>query len=93
MSSVVSDKQPDLLPCPFCGGSVKMEEGEETRDYLHGRRRWWGIICRNTINRGGSCAIQISPQASIEAAVDRWNMRNGFRAAASLGSLDEAGKD
>jgi hypothetical protein len=60
----------ELLPCPFCGGEVELEQ---TID----RRKWWGVVCRNTINVGGSCAVQIAPSASKEAAISRWNMRDG----------------
>jgi hypothetical protein len=74
-----------LLPCPFCGGPVTMERTADTWEPPYGERKWWGIICRNTTNRGGTCAVQIAPSASPEAASDRWNMRNGVRAAASLG--------
>jgi hypothetical protein len=66
-----------LLACPFCGGTVALEEAESTIDPIYGKRRWWGVVCRNTINRGGTCAIQQVPSASKEAAIDRWNMRNG----------------
>lgn len=66
---------PALLPCPFCGGPVAMEEAYPTRSSMYGERRWWGVICRNTINRGGSCAIQQIPSASIDAAAERWNHR------------------
>jgi hypothetical protein len=66
-----------LLPCPFCGGAVKLEEAERTRDRMMGERRWWGVVCRNTTNLGGTCAIQQIPSASEDAAISRWNMRNG----------------
>lgn len=64
----------DLKPCPFCGGEVELEEAQPTRD-LYGVRHWFGIVCRNTINLGGTCAIQIRPSASKEAAIKRWNTR------------------
>lgn len=57
-----------LLPCPFCGGPVELER---TID----RREWWGVVCRNTKNLGGTCAIQQRPSASEAAAVERWNTR------------------
>jgi len=60
---------PALLPCPFCGGDVRLEK---TID----RREWWGVVCRNTEGLGGTCAIQQRPSASIEAAVTRWNTRS-----------------
>lgn len=60
----------ELLPCPFCGGGVEIEETETTNSH-----RWWGVVCRNTTSRGGTCAIQQRPSASIEAAVERWNRR------------------
>jgi len=66
-----------LLPCPFCGGEVMIEEARPTRDEIMGERRWWGVVCRNTMNLGGTCAIQQRPSASREAAIQRWNMRSG----------------
>lgn len=57
-----------LLPCPFCGGPVELEHTQRSR-------HWWGVVCRNTMNRGGSCAIEQVPSASKEAATARWNMR------------------
>ena len=62
----------ELKPCPFCGGVVKLEKtirkGADGRD-------WWGVVCRNTKNLGGTCAVQIRPSASPEAAAARWNTR------------------
>jgi len=58
-----------LLPCPFCGGPVDLEQTVN-------KRAWWGVVCRNTTgNRGGSCAVSIRPSASPEAAIERWNRR------------------
>lgn len=65
----------ELLPCPFCGGLVNLEETTSYYDEMYGNRQWWGVVCRNTTNRGGSCAIQQRPSASKEAAVERWNRR------------------
>ncbi|MGS1033162.1 Lar family restriction alleviation protein [Burkholderia glumae] len=64
----MSDKLSELLPCPFCGGAVVLEQ---TID----KRHWWGVKCRNTLNLGGTCAIEQIPSASPEAAVERWNRR------------------
>jgi hypothetical protein len=64
-----------LKPCPFCGGPVKLEEAHPTRDRMFGERRWWGVVCRNTTNLGGTCAIQQRPSASRGAAIERWNRR------------------
>lgn len=58
----------NLKPCPFCGGPVKLEQTIDGR-------KWWGVVCRNTIGHGGTCAVQIIPSASEEAAVARWNRR------------------
>lgn len=62
----------ELKPCPFCGGPVALEKtirkGADGRD-------WWGVVCRNTKNLGGTCAVQIRPSASKEAATERWNTR------------------
>lgn len=65
----------ELKPCPFCGGQVEFESAGETHSPIHGLRQWWGIVCRNTANLGGTCAVQIAPQASKEAAAERWNRR------------------
>lgn len=64
-----------LLPCPFCGGPVNLELVKIDGTAMYGRREWWGVICRNTENLGGTCAIQQIPSASKEAAVARWNRR------------------
>jgi len=71
---------PQLLPCPFCGGPVQLEEALPTRHHLYGERRWWGVKCRNTINHGGTCCMDQVPSASQEAAIKRWNMRGGVQA-------------
>lgn len=65
----------DLLPCPFCGGAVELERTTGSFEKIHGQREWWGVKCRNTINVGGTCAIEQVPSASKEAAVERWNRR------------------
>lgn len=74
-----------LLPCPFCGGPVKLELARVTHDRMYGDkngdRRWYGVVCRNTINHGGTCCMDQVPSASVDAAVARWNMRNGVPAA------------
>lgn len=64
-----------LKPCPFCGEPVELEQTETTFDSAVGYRRWWGVCCRSTRNHGGSCAVQIRPSASKEAAIARWNTR------------------
>lgn len=64
-----------LLPCPFCGGKVSLERAADTRSEAHGLRQWWGVKCRNTLNLGGTCAIEQTPSASPEAAIERWNRR------------------
>lgn len=65
----------DLLPCPFCGGSVNLEQPAPTWSESHGQRNWWGVKCRNTENLGGTCCIEQVPSASKEAAITRWNRR------------------
>lgn len=64
-----------LLPCPFCGGAVSLERAADTRSEIHGLRQWWGVKCRNALNLGGTCAIEQTPSASPEAAIERWNRR------------------
>ena len=63
-----------LKPCPFCGGAVKLERPVD-RPRFSGPNDWWGVVCRNTENLGGSCAVSIAPSRSKEAAVARWNAR------------------
>ena len=78
---------PPLLPCPFCGGPVALERARSTRDPIYGERKWWGVTCRNTINRGGTCAIEAIPTASPEAAIARWNRRDNSALEASNKAL------
>lgn len=80
----------ELLPCPFCGGPVQLEEAHRTRDHYMGERRWWGVTCRNTTNHGGTCCMDQVPSASKEAAVNRWNMRGGARTLQILKHTPEA---
>lgn len=61
-----------LLPCPFCGGPVRMEAVVGAF-----RSIVYGVVCRNTRNHGGSCCMEQVPSASAEAAMKRWNMRGG----------------
>lgn len=65
----------ELKNCPFCGGAVELEKATGTFGREYGPREWWGVVCRNTINRGGTCAIEQRPSASKDAAIDRWNLR------------------
>lgn len=58
----------ELKPCPFCGGVV------ELKNTIDGRS-WWGVVCRNTENVGGTCAVEMRASSSKEAAVKRWNTR------------------
>lgn len=72
----MTDKQLAAIePCPFCGGAVEIEQTTSSYSEMYGRRPLWGVVCRNTINRGGTCAIQQIPSASEEAALERWNRR------------------
>ena len=65
----------ELKECPFCGGEALLEEAAPAQGSMGGRIRWWGVLCRNTANRGGTCAIEQVPSASKEAAIERWNHR------------------
>lgn len=56
----------ELKPCPFCGGAVQMEKAKIRSDY---------VVCRNTGNLGGTCAMDQVPSRTPEAAAGRWNMR------------------
>lgn len=66
-----------LLPCPFCGGPVQLEQAHKLSD-MHGE--FWGVVCRNTTNLGGSCCMEQVPSASKEAAIGRWNRRAALAA-------------
>lgn len=67
-----------LLPCPFCGGAVKLEEAHIQRTAQFGDRQFYGVVCRNTTNLGGTCCMEQVPSASKEAAIERWNRRPQF---------------
>lgn len=69
----------ELLPCPFCGGPVKLEDAHVQLTKVFGARQFYGVVCRNTINLGGTCCMEQVPSASKKAAITRWNMRNGVR--------------
>lgn len=58
-----------LKPCPFCGGEVQLETVKSRAGTLY------GVVCRNTGNRGCTCAMEQVPSRSAEAAIERWNMR------------------
>ena len=64
-----------LMPCPFCGGAVKLEEAHIQHTAQFGERKFWGVVCRNTTNLGGTCCMEQVPSASKEAAIGRWNQR------------------
>lgn len=63
-----STEKSELEPCPFCGGKVDLETTIDGR-------KWWGVVCRNSKNVGGTCGISIRATASKEAAIKRWNTR------------------
>lgn len=79
------DKNAELLPCPFCGGPVELEQTVSSRE-------WWGVVCRNTANRGGTCAIQQMPSASQDAAIERWNRRAPAAPVPQLDAVRKAAK-
>jgi hypothetical protein len=79
----------DLMPCPFCGGPVELERTTSRFEEEHGgHRQYWGVVCRNTINRGGTCAIEQRPSASEEAAIERWNRRAAMQTAEPVALTD-----
>ena len=80
-----------LLPCPCCGGPVRLEKAHERQTREFGWREFWGVVCRNTLNLGGSCCMEQVPSASKEAAIARWNMRNGMRSNADVTGLAPEG--
>ncbi len=79
-----------LKPCPFCGGEVKLEQPVSEYNSFHGTRKFYGVVCRNTNNRGGTCCMEQVPSASIEAAVMRWNMRDGMADEATIKFFKES---
>lgn len=81
-----------LKPCPFCGGPARLERAHIERDRTYGERQFWGVVCRNTANRGGSCCMDQVPSASQEAAIARWNMRAYTDAAIAAAVAEERAK-
>ena len=79
-----------LLPCPFCGGPVALEEAHVQRSQQFGNRQFYGVVCRNTINLGGTCCMEQVPSARKHAAISRWNMRNGVAHVAQIFGPDGA---
>ncbi|UXN73408.1 Lar family restriction alleviation protein [Devosia sp. A8/3-2] len=79
----------ELLPCPFCGGAVFLERPTE-RPLHSPPDEWWGVVCRNTENLGGTCAIQQRPSRTKEAAIDRWNTRADVSSQAEIERLRTA---
>lgn len=65
----MNTEQEKLKPCPFCGGQVELETVKSRAGTLY------GVVCRNTGNRGCTCAMEQVPSRSAEAAIARWNMR------------------
>lgn len=65
----MTTEQEKLKPCPFCGGQVQLETVKSRAGTLY------GVVCRNTGNRGCTCAMEQVPSQSAEAAIARWNMR------------------
>ena len=78
----------ELLPCPFCGGPVDLERASNTQHEHFGTRKWWGVVCRNTLGLGGTCAIEQRPSASEAAAIERWNTRVTAAPLPVAGALD-----
>lgn len=76
----------ELKPCPFCGGAVKLEQPVDRTP----RNEWWGIVCRNTTNVGGTCAIEQRPSRTKEAAIARWNRRAPIARTRALKKTREA---
>ncbi len=61
----------ELKACPFCGGPVKLEKADIGRS----SKEWFGVVCRNTKNVGGSCCMEQVASRTKEAAIARWNQR------------------
>lgn len=61
----------ELKACPFCGGPVKLEKADIGRS----SKEWFGVVCRNTKNVGGSCCMEQVASRTKEAAIARWNTR------------------
>lgn len=64
-----------------------LEKAHVKRSKEFGDRQFWGVVCRNTANLGGTCCMEQVPSASKDAAIKRWNMRNGVRSNAEVNGL------
>lgn len=73
---LVPDADP-LKPCPFCGCEMVLKAFRK-RDHMFGNREWFSPepVEAHRDPRGG-CNGHVAASASIQAATDRWNMRDG----------------
>ena len=62
-------KDRELLPCPFCGSSVRLKEISNTNMY--------GVVCSDTSScKGTGMIITLSDRGDgLGRAIDQWNTR------------------
>lgn len=65
--------EPELLPCPFCGGSGSLEYRNDA--YLSG----WAVLCGEENSDEFNCVVNVKTCTySVKAkAIKAWNTRNG----------------
>ena len=61
MNILIPDKEPELLPCPFCGGNVRVWHNLETENY--------DIECQKC-----GCDVQ-QHYGCKDEAIEAWNTR------------------
>jgi len=64
----MTDKMPELLPCPFdkCGGTMKYEEDDYNCGYLCPDCEGWVMPCLKPLNRAPQASINV-PEGLEEA--------------------------
>ncbi len=68
----MTNKAPELLPCPFCGGEAEMRERMDENIWDHSTVKWVSVGCKNI-----DCDLQGFdwPEDVEPNAVALWNTR------------------
>jgi hypothetical protein len=66
------DPQPDIRPCPLCGGAAFLKTNIDASDKRVGSHKQFWVKC-DSLN----CGITLDPLPDQTAIVQRWNKRVG----------------